>query len=281
MIGPTKKLVSEFIPKSTAADDNITRGDVSYQLPLGDELIALNKHIGNRVSLRFTDTIECMGCQKVIKKSYSQGYCFPCSQRLARCDLCIVRPETCHYHLGTCREPEWGLAQCFQSHVVYLSNASGLKVGITRKSQLPTRWIDQGAKQAIPLFQVPNRRIAGLVEHELKAHLSDKTNWRKMLKDDVELLDMAAERKRVQTLIDKEKSLLEERESVVIDTLNEPECRIYYPVNEYPQKVVSINLDKKPNIESELLGIKGQYLIFTDGVVNLRKYSGYSLAWQA
>lgn len=277
----TKSSLSTGQARAASPESGSLEHAVDYHLPLGEESVYLNDWVGKKVRLSYCGTIHCSACGKAIKKSYSQGYCFPCSQRLARCDLCIVRPETCHYHLGTCREPEWGLAQCFQSHIVYLSNASGLKVGITRESQIPTRWIDQGAKQAIPLFRAPNRRIAGLIEQRMKANLADKTNWRKMLKDDVELLDMEAERQRVLSRVEADKAELERSEQVTLAVIAEPEVRIHYPVNAYPNKVVSHNFDKQKAIDSVLMGIKGQYLLFESGVINIRKFTGYQLAWQS
>jgi hypothetical protein len=48
-----------------------------------------------------------------------------------------------------------------------------------------------------------------------------------------------------------------------------------FPVQEYPTKVVSFNLDKNPVAQGTLMGIKGQYLILDSGVINLRKYGSY------
>jgi hypothetical protein len=72
-----------------------------------------------------------------------------------------MKPETCHYHLGTCREPDWAQNHCFRPHIVYLANSSGVKVGITRKTQIPTRWLDQGASQALPIFEVQQPFVIG------------------------------------------------------------------------------------------------------------------------
>ncbi len=123
---------------------------VSYLLPLDDELIPVNQFIGKALSLTFQGEIHCIECGRKTRKSYNQGYCFPCFKSLASCDMCIMKPETCHYQQGTCRQPEWGETHCFQDHYVYLANSSAIKVGITRGTQIPTRWIDQGASQALP-----------------------------------------------------------------------------------------------------------------------------------
>ena len=156
-----------------------TLGDVvEYKLPIGDDLILMNEFLEKKLSLEFTGKINCIHSGKKIKKSYGQGYSYESFMKLAACDMCIVRPELCHFDNGTCREPEWGKANCFTPHVIYLSDTGSIKVGITRKSQVPTRWIDQGASRAIPLVEVDNRKVSGQVEVELKSMFNDKTNWR-------------------------------------------------------------------------------------------------------
>jgi hypothetical protein len=252
---------------------------VEYRLPVGDQLVALNDYIGKPIKLHYQGTIHCIACGRKTKKSYSQGHCYPCSQRLASCDLCIMKPETCHYAAGTCREPEWGEANCMQEHFVYLANTSGLKVGITRGSQIPTRWMDQGATQALPIFRVPTRLISGLVEVICKNHVADRTDWRKMLKGDGEPMDLAERRDELYALCEAELDALREQEGTdAIMAL--PDARVVtirYPVLEYPAKVTALNLDKTPEVEGVLKGIKGQYLILDSGVLNIRKYGGYDV----
>ena len=154
---------------------------VSYQLPLDDERVALNGLIGEHISIEHLGDIHCVHCGRRSKKSFSQGYCYPCFIKLPQCDTCIMSPEKCHFHQGTCRDPEWGEKYCFTDHFVYLANSSGVKVGITRGDQLPTRWIDQGATQGLPIFRVQTRYQAGLIEDCLREHVADKTHWQKML----------------------------------------------------------------------------------------------------
>ena len=252
---------------------------VQYRLPLGDELIGLNEYIGHFIKLRHEGTIHCVACGRKTKKSYSQCHCYPCSQRLASCDLCIMRPETCHYAAGTCREPEWGEANCMRDHFVYLANTSGLKVGITRGTQIPTRWMDQGATQALPIFRVDTRLLSGLVEVICKKHVADRTDWRRMLKGDGEPMDLAARRDELLELCDVElRALSVEQGAGAIELLSDAdEVSIHYPVIEHPAKVTALNLDKTPEIEGVLKGIKGQYLILDSGVLNVRKYGGYDL----
>ncbi len=252
---------------------------VEYQLPLGDTLVPMNALIGETLALDFLGAINCIHCGRKVKKSFNQGYCYPCFTRLAQCDSCIVSPEKCHYHQGTCREPEWGEEHCMIDHIVYLANSSGVKVGITRGSQVPTRWMDQGAIQALPVFRVSTRRLSGLVESAYKQHIADKTNWRAMLKGQVDPLDLARERDRLFELCAVEITALQGEHGLQAIPLIESgeTTEIAYPVVEYPVKIVSFNLDKEPRVQGRLMGVKGQYLIFDAGVINMRKYGGYHL----
>jgi Protein of unknown function (DUF2797) len=248
---------------------------VQYCLPLNDELVQMNALIGRHVQLQYTGRIFCVHCGKQSKKSFNQGYCYPCFIKLAQCDQCIIKPQLCHYAAGTCREPAWGEAFCFQPHIVYLANSSGLKVGITRQSQLPTRWIDQGAMQALPIFEVASRYQAGLIEVVLAQHVSDKTQWQRMLKSAAEPIDLHRHRDELMSLCAAQLQALNERFPGDIRTLAQEVVEITYPVAVYPEKVKACNLDQNPDIAGVLQGIKGQYLILDCGVVNVRKYGGY------
>lgn len=272
------------VEKLTAQLDN--NNLVHYQLPLAaiagqdqQQSIELNPLIGQEITLHFSGVIACKHCGKRTKKSYSQGYCYPCMAKLAQCDLCIMKPETCHLHLGTCKEPEWGQQHCMVDHYVYLANSSGLKVGITRHTQLPTRWIDQGASQALPIFKVRTRLQSGLVETALAEFISDKTNWRAMLKGVPEPIDLKAKAEELMPSInDKLAQLRLEFGNDAITELNENVQSINYPVQQYLTKISSFNFDKAPIVSGLLLGIKGQYLIFEQGVINMRKFSSYQLS---
>lgn len=255
---------------------------VQYSLSLGEELVPINEYIGKSISLEYSGNIHCTACGRKTKKSYGQGYCFPCTQKLAQCDICIVRPEKCHYDKGTCREPEWADDHCMKPHVVYIANSSGLKVGITRETQIPTRWIDQGARQALPIVTTQSRYQVGLIEAGLKSFISDRTDWRKMLKGQSELMDMAAARDK---LLDEGASVISEIQKKfpdsTIELLKDADVvEIEYPVEEYPAKVSSLNFDKTPVVSGTLKGIKGQYLIFDSGVINMRKFTGYEVSFK-
>lgn len=251
-----------------------------YRMRLGEESMPMNELLGQSLQLEFLGDIHCSHCQRKTKKSFGQGYCWPCFGKLAQCDSCIMSPEKCHYDAGTCREPEWGEQFCMTDHVVYLANSSGVKVGITRATQIPTRWLDQGATQALPIFRVSTRRQSGLIEDALRAHVSDRTSWQAMLKGDAEPVDLAAVRDRLYELCAGELSDLQQRFGLqAIQPLETAEpMHMSYPVLEYPKKVKSFNLDKEPLAEGTLQGIKGQYLIFDTGVINIRKYTAYQLA---
>lgn len=255
-------------------------GRVEYALPIGDSSVPLNALLGQSISLSFLGAIHCVSCARKTKKSFNQGFCYPCFQRLAQCDSCIMSPQKCHYAAGTCREPEWGDANCMVDHFVYLANTSGLKVGITRHTQLPTRWIDQGATQALPAFRVASRLDSGLVEIAFAAHVADKTAWQRMLKGANDPMDLHAERARLTEICaDAIQELREQRGIDAITTLDAGDVtEIDYPVLEYPAKVKSMTFDKMPEVAGTLLGIKAQYLILDTGVINMRRHAGYQVA---
>lgn len=258
---------------------------VEYYLPIGEQEIYLNAWLGKTLNITYRGLIQCIACNRISKKSFQQGYCFPCSQTLARCDICIVRPEKCHYRFGTCREPQWAKTHCLIPHIVYLANTSGIKVGITRETQIPTRWIDQGAVVALPIARVENRYHAGLIEVFLAKHVADKTDWRKMLKNEFEEVDLEAARGTHHALLQEITDTLfeldektNEKKKIELVPLYDPLKNIQYPVLEYPSKIVSINLDKNNDFTGKLLGIKGQYLIFDIGVINIRNFAGYEVS---
>lgn len=270
--GHLGKMVTTLDPRSESP--------VQYQLPLDEELVPLNPYIGKKIKLSYSGEIHCIECGRKSSKSYNQGFCFPCFKSLAKCDMCIMKPETCHYAEGTCRQPEWGEEFCFQDHYVYLANSSGIKVGITRGTQIPTRWIDQGASEALPIFKVANRLLSGKVEVAIKNHVSDRTDWRKMLKGKAEHVDLAEKRDELIKLAEKELKVIEaEFGKDKIQLLDEKQIQIDFPVERYPEKVKSLNFDKTPEIEGVLQGIKGQYLILDTGVLNIRKFAGYNISF--
>jgi hypothetical protein len=256
---------------------------VSYLLPLGAEAVALNPLLDQQIVLRYTGKITCINCGRNSKTSFNQGYCYPCFQKLAECDTCIMSPERCHYEAGTCREPVFGDHFCMQDHIVYFANSSGLKVGITRASQLPFRWLDQGATQAVAVIRTRSRQQAGFCEVMFKQHVTDRTNWRGMLSGEQASIELAAERDRLLLECKAELQDLQDKfgiHAISVLTGVDP-LAIAYPVLRYPEKITSLDLDKQPEIAGRLLGIKGQYLILDTGVINIRKYTGYELELSA
>ena len=242
-------------------------------------MVALNSLIGKPIKLIYTGKIACMHCNRSIKRSFNQGYCYPCFISLAQCDMCIMKPETCHYAAGTCREPSWGEKFCFQPHMVYLANSSGIKVGITRQTQIPTRWIDQGAVQALPIFKVQSRYISGLIEIAIAKHVSDKTSWQQMLKNKPEPVDLAAKRDELIDVCKVELAEISQRfgQGAIEFLADELPVELHFPVDSYPVKVKSFNLDKDAEVSGVLHGIKGQYLMLDTGVINIRKFAGYEV----
>lgn len=248
---------------------------VQYFLNLGDDKVPVNELIGNKVTLRWTGKIFCTVCGKKTSKSFGEGMCYNCFVNAPENAECIIRPELCEAHLGKGRNPEWETRNHFKPHFVYLALTNAVKVGVTREDQIPTRWIDQGAYKGIILVETPYRQLAGFIEVVLKEHLSDKTNWQKMLKNESSNgVDLLSEKKRVIDLLPEHFRQYKYANDEVIE--------IIYPVLEYPAKVTSLSFEKMPIIEMKLVGIRGQYFIFENGyVINIRSKSGYEVELSA
>ena len=268
----------------SVTDQQTHKANVEYKFILDRSEIDLPFRLGEEIEIEATGNIHCVSCGVKTPKSYSQGHCFKCFKTKAACDMCIMKPETCHYHLGTCREDSFAHEVCFQPHIVYLANSSALKVGITRLGQMPTRWLDQGATQALPIMQVGSRRLSGQLEIMFGSQVADKTDWRKLLKGAAEPLNLIEIRERlieefapkIQSIRDEFSQNLEFNETIEL-LENELPREFVYPVDQYPEKIKSHNLDKTPIIRGKLQGIKGQYLILDTGVINIRKYTGYEI----
>ena len=265
-------------------DQRALKANVEYQFILDRSTIDLPFVLGQDIELEWSGQIYCISCGSKTPKSYSQGHCFKCFKTKASCDMCIMKPETCHYHLGTCREEQFAQEVCFQPHIVYLANSSALKVGITRLGQMPTRWLDQGATQALPIMKVGSRRLSGQLETMFAEQVADKTDWRKLLKGEAPSLDLPQLRDQllddfaphIEKIRDEFSLSLDFNENVEILETEQPR-EFIYPVAMYPEKIKSHNLDKTPKIRGKLQGIKGQYLMLDTGVINIRKYTGYQL----
>ena len=245
-----------------------------YELVVEEKPYALMEHMGEYITIKYLGNIHCMACGVKTKTSFNQGFCYKCFQALARNDRCVMSPELCHFAAGTCREPEWGLAHCMKPHVVYLAWSSGLKVGLTKPGQIPTRWLDQGASYAVVIAETDSRYHAGLVEDYLKQFYADRTQWRKMLTGEPLGVDLLAEAKQAVVRIKKSKL-----PSEVIDNISYPDLEVYgynYPVDEIGP-IKSLNLEKLGEVSGYILGIKGQYLMLDTGVINLRKYTQYEV----
>lgn len=247
---------------------------VQYHLPMDQERLLMNQWIGKHIQFRFDGEIYCLDCGVRTKKSFNQGFCYTCFQNSPMSAECIIKPELCRAHLGEGRDIEWEREHHLKDHYVYLAVSSGVKVGITRDTQVPTRWIDQGASYAVPIAKTPNRYLCGMIEVSLKEYLSDRTAWQRMLKNEISHVDLVEKREEIFKLIP------EELQQYIVP--QEEILNIEYPVNEYPKKVKSLSFDKSPLIEGRLMGIKGQYLIFEGGqVLNMRKHQAYVLEFLA
>lgn len=240
---------------------------VQYYLVLENDFLHLNQLLGKTLSFNFL-RFQCMNCG-LQKKIFRQGYCYNCFTSIPEAGDWVISPELSKAHLDQeDRDLDFEKSVQLQPHVVYLANSSDVKVGVTRKTQIPTRWIDQGAHEAIEIIEAPNRYLAGITEVALKSHVSDKTNWRKMLTNEVLDLNLAEERDKLKKFIP-----AEAREFYLA---NSKELEIEFPVLEFPKKIRTLNLGKNPFYEGKLTGIKGQYLLFKDGTVfNIRAHEGF------
>jgi len=246
----------------------VSSGDpIAYSLRVGDESLSLNSVLGRGLEVQFLGRISCRHCQTPTARSYGGGYCYHCFKTLARCDLCVVSPDRCHYHAGTCREPEWGRSFCMQPHLVYLANSSAAKVGITGAGNAVTRWADQGAVQGLVIMSADTRQAAGLAEVRLAKLVGDRTDWRVLVSRDAPAVDLTALRDR----------LRDEVEGLPVGTSwqeRQPEG-LSYPLLRYPRKPVALRLDERPAVRGNLVGVKGQYLLFEHGAFNVRHHEAY------
>ena len=269
-------------------DQQTCKANVEYKFILDRAEVDLPFNLGQDIEIEWTGNIYCVSCGAKTKKSFSQGHCFRCFKTKAACDMCVLKPESCHYHLGTCREDTFAQEVCFQPHIVYLANSSGLKVGITRLNHMPGRWLDQGATQALPILKVGSRRLSGHLEVMFGSQVADKTDWRKLLKGEAEPVNLVEKREqliaefapKIAQIRDEFSQNLQFNENV--ELLDQEMSREFiYPVEQYPEKIKSHNLDKTQKIHGVLQGIKGQYLLLDTGVINIRKYTGYELILRA
>ncbi len=252
-------------------------GEVHYRLPLYDVLepqaeIYMNDLVGKEIQIQFENQINCTVTGKRIRKTFGDGMSWDAFSTSPLASPSIIRPELSRIHEGIAlRDKDWEEKHHNRPHLVYLALTGGIKVGVTSATNIPYRWIDQGAVEATVFAVTPYRQLAGLIEVDLKQHISDKTSWQKMLKNEFtnEL-----------SLLETKEELLELLEEDYFDFVDDEDeiTTIKYPVLQYPKKVKSLKLDKTPIIEKRLVGIKGQYLIFEDEtVINMRSHSGYRI----
>ena len=240
---------------------------INYFLYLKEEIIHMNALLGESVKMTFAG-YECLSCGSG-RKTYRMGHCYDCFYKMPQTAEWIIRPELSKAHLDIeDRDLDFEKKTQLAPHIVYLALSSNVKVGVTRKNQVPTRWIDQGASAALEIIETPNRYLAGIAEVALKEFVADKTNWRKMLKNEIDNQDLFAFR-------DKLSQYIPEEVKPYFLSDNAKKWTLDFPVNRYPKKIKSLNLTKTPNFQARLVGIKGQYLLFEDDTVfNVRGNEG-------
>ncbi len=248
---------------------------IEYSFFHGDKKISVNQFLGKNLRLTWTGNIFCRKCTKKTKKSFGEGFCYTCFMSAPEASPCIIHPELCEAHLGKGRDLEYEERNHNQPHFVYLAATEIVKVGVTRATQVPTRWIDQGANAAIIIAETPNRYLAGVIEVALKDVFSDKTNWQNMLRNFTdESIDLIEEKWKSEELLPSDLSeYFNENEEVF---------EFNYPVISYPEKVSSMSFDKTPEVSGILTGIRGQYLMFDNkNVINIRKHTGFEIEMHA
>jgi hypothetical protein len=245
---------------------------VKYALALGNTQVEMSPLLNKTIKIDYHHSINCLHCGQKTKKSFAQGYCYPCYISIPETDPSVINPELNQAHLGISRNMEWSLVHDLIDHYVYIAVTSNIKVGVTRHTQIPTRWIDQGAQYAIIIAKTPYRQLAGEIEVALKTYFNDKTNWRKMLQEPILIAPNLSDYKlKVWQML----PATFEPYYFSDDTITQ----IQYPVIKYPKKITSLNLDNQTTYTGVLCGIKGQYLMFTDGtVLNIRKFGGYNVS---
>ena len=240
---------------------------VNYYLTMDEGFIQVNQLLDKKIHMEFVK-YECLACGEN-KKIFRQGYCYDDFYKVPQAADWIMKPELSKAHLDIEeRDLEYEKSVQLKPHIVYVANSSNVKVGVTRKQQVPTRWIDQGAHEALEIVEVPNRYLAGITEVALKEYVADKTNWRAMLKNEIQDVNLKEKRDELKQYIPEEALpyFIEDTE----------ETHIAFPVMQYPEKLKTLNLDKTPAYEGVLKGVKGQYLIFEDDTVfNVRSWEGY------
>ncbi len=258
---------------------SLVDGVAHYSLPLFDVLepaqeLNMNQWVGQEIGLRWEEAIHCIVTGRKIKKTFGEGMSFDAYQSSPQAVESILRPELSRIHEGIAlRDAAWEEAHHNQPHYVYLSRTSGIKVGVTRTVNVPSRWIDQGAVEAIILAETPYRQLAGLIEVELKTHFNDKTQWNAMLRS------IRPEGEELLNLKDQAMDHLGEAYEAFFSD-DDAVTTIEYPVLNYPVKVASLKFEKSPELRSTLVGIKGQYLLFGNGMVlNVRSQSGYRVTF--
>ncbi len=246
---------------------------VTYFLPVGDEEVHLNPLIGKKIKIEYLNNINCISCGAETDKSFHQGYCYSCFISVPQTDEGVLKPEKDKSHLGISRDMQWAKENALIDHIVYLALTSDIKVGVTRHTQIPQRWIDQGAIKSIRIAKTPYRQLAGLIEVEMKKHISDKTNWSKMLKAKHSSINLIEQKKKYIEMIP-----AEYKKYISLDNRI---TSIQYPFNSEIDNFSAIILDNQNEITGTLAGIKGQYMIFNSGqTINVRRHNGYLISFE-
>jgi hypothetical protein len=264
--------VLEGLRAHLAAAANGPATVAQYELTIGNQPVALNRLIGQWLRIEVADRMTCANCGAVIKRRFGDGYCYPCFSTLARCDLCVVSPDRCHYAQGTCREPTWGETYCMRPHVVYLANSGGAKVGITHPGNVPGRWLDQGAAAAVIVLEVPTRHAAGCAEKIIGRHLRESTDWRMLVSAPPAHIDLIELWRQLRPRTQAEFDTLGLRFPLQFVAALQ-ERSFSYPIEAFAP-AVQLKLDAPSDVVAgRLTGVVGSYMLFDRGVFNVRAHT--------
>ena len=247
---------------------NIYLNPIKYFFNLGKNYLYMNSIIGKNIHIIFL-FYECLNCNKNTK-IYRQGYCKKCFFSLPQTNENILKPElsTAHINIEK-RDLKWEKKFEIQPHIVYLSITGNLKIGVTRESNIFNRWIDQGSSLSIKICRTPNRYLAGKIELFFKKKISDRTRYKSMLKNNIPKLNLLKIKYYIEKIIPKKyKKYFLFNENYIYS--------FFYPFYKKFDKIKILKLNKLKEFKKQLVGIKGQYLIFENGyAINIMTHSGF------
>ena len=123
---------------------------IQYYLVFENSFLNLNQLLDKHLEINFVG-YQCLNCGKK-KKIFRQGFCYDCFMNSPSAGDWIMKPELSTAHLDIeDLDLENERKVQLQPHTVYLALSSEVKLGVNRKTKVPTRRLDQGACQGLPI----------------------------------------------------------------------------------------------------------------------------------